>query len=73
MAKQRLNEKQYIDEMNRQLNQHARFQNGMAFLPFPAGAEGKAVKGYSTTGPFLLTGVYAQVAHQVAEQFEFDA
>ncbi|HEX4975520.1 MAG TPA: hypothetical protein VFV48_06520 [Pseudomonadales bacterium] len=72
MAKQRLNEKQYIEEMNRQLHQHEQFQNGMAFVPHPAGAEGRAVTGYSTIPPLLLTGVYAQVAHRVELQFELD-
>jgi hypothetical protein len=70
VAKPRLNEDQYLAELNRQLREHEYFREGMAFVPSPEGATGRAMSGYSVTGPFGLLGVYAQVAHRVGEQFD---
>jgi hypothetical protein len=70
MLKPTLTPEQHIAEMNRQLRQHEYYRNGMAFMPYPEGASGRAVTGYSVTGPFDLIGIYAQVAHQVSELFD---
>ena len=72
MAKPKLNEGQYIAEMNRQLRDHEDFREGMAFVPYPEGANGRAMSGYSVTGPFGLMGVFAQIAHSVADQYDLD-
>lgn len=69
MTKQALTEDKYIAELNKQLRQHENYQEGMAFLPYPEGATGQAMTGYSTAGPFQLMGIYAQVAHKVDESF----
>ncbi len=70
MFKPTLDENQYIAELNRQLRQHEQYHEGMEFIPYPLGARGKAMSGYTVTGPFGLMGVYAQVAHNVGEQFD---
>lgn len=41
----------------------------MRFVPYPEGATGKAMTGYSTTGPFERTYIYSQVAGLVAKEF----
>jgi hypothetical protein len=69
MAKGTLNEDGYLAELNRRLLQHEMYKEGMAFVPYPAGSSGAGMSGYSTTGPFHLTGVYAQVAHSVDRDF----
>ena len=58
MAKGRLNEDQYLAELNRRLKEHEMYEEGMAFIPFPEGSSGSGMSGYSITGPFNLTGVY---------------
>jgi len=73
MAKKRLTEDEYLAELNRQLQQHKDFRNGMAFLPWPQGATGKAMTGYHMAGRFEnwdWVGIYAQVAHKVREECE---
>jgi hypothetical protein len=70
MPKPPLTADQHIAEMNRQLRQQEYYRQGMAFMPYPEGATGRAMSGYSVTGPFDLIGIYAQVAHQVSEQFD---
>lgn len=72
MSKPRLNEDQYIAEMNRVLHQHELYQEGMAFLPYPAGSKGRHMSGYTVTGPFGLMGVHSQVAHSVGEQYDLN-
>ncbi len=69
MPKEIVSEERYIAELNRMLQLHAEYQPGMAFLPAPEGAQGRAMTGYSVTGPFALMGVYATVAQDVASQF----
>jgi hypothetical protein len=58
-------EDQWIAELNSELRKDKDYQYGMAFLPYPEGAKGSAMSGYSTTGPFGLLGIYARVAHKV--------
>ena len=70
MSKILLNEDQYLAELNRELHSHHLFKEGMAFVPYPEGAAGRAMSGYAVTGPFELMGIYAQVAHRVADQFD---
>lgn len=72
MAKKVLNEDGHIEELNRRLRQHEMYEEGMAFVPFPDGATGSGMSGYSITGPFRLTGIYAQVAHSVDKDFVLD-
>ncbi len=69
MPKPQLNEDQYLAELNQQLRNHESFREGMAFVPYPEGTTGRAMSGYTVTGPFEFMGIYAQVAHQVAAQF----
>jgi hypothetical protein len=70
MPNPQLNEDQYLTELNRQLRNHEGFREGMAFAPYPEGTTGRAMSGYAVTGPFGLMGIYAQVAHRVADQFD---
>lgn len=70
MNKPRLTPEQYIAEMNRRLKEHDAYREGMAFVPYPEGATGSNLSGYSFTGPFGLTGIYALIAHQVANDFD---
>ena len=70
MPKPKLTPEQHIAEMNRRLQQHDWYIDGMKFLPYPPGAKGNALAGYSITGPYELTGIYAQVAHEVNEDFD---
>ncbi len=69
MTKRLLTEDEFIAELNRQLRQDKAYQEGMAFVPYPEGASGRGMSGYSTTGPFELTGIYARVAHKVFKDF----
>lgn len=69
-----LNPHEYLAELNRRLRLHKLYREGMEFLPSPdEDAVGLAVSGYSCrdSGPIELKGVYAQVAHQVKEEFDF--
>lgn len=61
---------QYIAEMNRRLEQHRDYHKGMAFVPYPEGATGSSMSGYSVTGPFGLMGIYAQVANEVTQDYD---
>lgn len=70
MARQKLTPEQYITELNRRLQKHEEYRQGMAFVAYPDGSSGRGMSGYSITGPFELTGIYAQVAHEVAQQFD---
>lgn len=70
MAKLTLTPDQQIAEMNRRLQQHQSYRTGMKFLPYPEGSSGRAMSGYTFTGPFELTGIYAQIAHSVAQEFD---
>lgn len=73
MVKPTLRPYQYIAEMNRRLQEHKNYREGMAFMPYPEGATDRAMSGYSIAGPFDLIGIYAQVAHQISEQFDLEA
>lgn len=70
MPKPTLTKAQYILELNRCLQQHELYRKGMAFVPYPEGASDLEMSGYSITGPFELTHVYSQVAHQVDGQYD---
>ena len=70
MAKETLSEDEYLAELNRRLKGQERYIDGMAFIPYPDGAKGREMSGYTVTGPFTLMGVYAQVAHSVESDFE---
>lgn len=72
MPKPKLNEDQYIAELNRELTKDEYYHEGMAFVPSPPGTTGRGMTGYSVTGPFHLMGVYARVAHKVAQEFELN-
>lgn len=61
---------QHIAALNDQLRSDEAFKEGMAFLPYPAGAMRTDVTGYSVTGSFHLLGIYARVAHEVAKRFK---
>lgn len=65
MTKRLLTEDKLIAELNGQLRKDKDYQEGMAFVPYPEGAKGREMSGYSTVGPFHLTGVYGRVAHKV--------
>lgn len=61
---------QHIAEMNRRLREHSDYREGMAFVSYPEGTTGGSISGYNVTGPFTLLGTYAQVAHDVARDFD---
>ena len=65
MTEHHLTEEDLIAELNSQLRKDTYYQEGMAFMAYPEGARGRGVRGYSTTGPMRLTGVYVRVAHEV--------
>ena len=64
---------QFIAEMNTRLREHAYYREGMEFRPYPEGSSGDGMSGYSVTGPYELTGVYAAVATSVSEEFSLKA
>jgi hypothetical protein len=69
---QRVTEDQYLTELNRALREDEDYQEGMEFLPSPPGSHGREMRGYTFAGRFEKpgwTGVYARVAHKVAERF----
>ncbi len=70
MTKPTLTPDQHIAEMNRRLRLHSEYRDGMAFVAYPEGTTGRSMAGYSVTGPFGLMGIYAQVAHDVANYFD---
>ena len=72
MAKPKLTPDQHIAELNRRLRQHEYYRKGMAFVPSPPNSSGRKMSGYTVTGPYGLMGVYAQVAHQVSDEFDLD-
>lgn len=72
MAKQRITEDQYLAELNRQLREDEDFEEGMEFVAWPEGSSGHHMTGYDMRGKFEnwhWIGVYARVAHKVAERF----
>ncbi|MGH8532282.1 MAG: hypothetical protein ACREV1_05985 [Gammaproteobacteria bacterium] len=69
VAKRLLSEDQLMAELNSQLCKDEAYEAGMAFVAYPDGAKGGEMSGYSTTGPFHLTGVYARVAHKMFSEF----
>ncbi|TAL88475.1 MAG: hypothetical protein EPN69_16290 [Rhodanobacter sp.] len=71
MVRPTLNAIQYIEELNRLLRLDPSYRENMAFVPYPNGTTGRNVGGYAVTGPFDLLGVYARIAHQVAQAFDF--
>lgn len=76
MAKKRITEDQHLAELNRELRKDEEFMRGMEFLPSPPGSSGREMSGYTVTGRFQnfqWLGIYARVAHKVAEQFELGA
>lgn len=72
MTKPTLTPDQHIVELNRRLRLHWAYKDGMAFVAYPEDATGHSMSGYSVTGPFDLMGVYAQVAHDVANGFDLN-
>lgn len=70
MNKPTLSPDQHITELNARLQLHREYRVGMAFVAYPEGATGNSMSGYSVTGPFGLMGIYAQVAHNVANHFD---
>ena len=73
MPKPQLDADQHLAMLNQELRKHEHFQEGMAFLPYPDGTRGRAMTGYSVTGPVNLMGIYAKVASSVATQFHLRA
>lgn len=73
VAKPTLTPDLHIVELNRRLRLHCAYRDGMAFVAYPEDAKGHAISGYSVLGPFGLMGVYAQVAHDVANDFDLIA
>ncbi len=72
MNKPLLTPDQHIAELNRRLRLHSEYREGMAFVSYPEGTTGRSMSGYSVTGPLGLMWVYAQVAHDVAKQFDLE-
>lgn len=50
MDLQRLNEDEYIAEMNRRLQEHEDFAQGMEFMAYPPGATGGDITGIAIAG-----------------------
>lgn len=71
MRKIKLTGDKYIAELNNQLKQHEYFEEGMKFSAHPEGATGKDVEGYSISGPPDKIGVYAYVAHNVSNHYDW--
>ena len=72
MPKPLLSPNQHIAEMNRRLRLRSEYRDGMAFVPSLEAATGRSMSGYTVTGPWDLIGIYAQVAHEVAEHFDLE-
>ena len=70
MSKRRLSEDELIGELNKRLQGDDNYTQGMTFVPYPEGATGTEMPGYSTTEPLHLTGIYARVAHMVFDECE---
>ncbi len=70
MIRPTLTPEQYLVELNRRLKLHEAYVDGMEFIPFPLGAVGRDLSGYSVTGPFGLMGIYALISHQVTADFD---
>ena len=73
MTKPTLTPDQHIAELNCRLRLQRQYRDGTAFVAYPEGATGRSMSGYSVTGPFGLMGIYAQVAHDVANHFDLAA
>ena len=69
MTKPSLTPDQFIIEVNARLKSHQDYLDGMEFRPYPEGSSGKDMSWYSVTGPYEMTGVYAQVARSVSDEF----
>jgi len=70
MTKQLLTEDEYIAELNKQLNQDEYYEEGMEFIPYPEGARGHEMTGYSIKPFFHKVAVFARVALKVSEHFD---
>lgn len=68
MEKPVLSEDQYIAELNRALQEHPNYQEGMAFVAYPEGATEATMSGYAFVGALGHLSLFAHVAHQVSER-----
>lgn len=71
MGKLILTEDAYIAELNAHLRRHEYYEKGMEFTAHPKGTAGKNICGYAVSGPPTKIGVYAQVAHQVSDKYDW--
>jgi hypothetical protein len=73
MIKPQLTEKEYIAELNKQLEEHEYYEKGMEFIPYPINASNKNIAGYSVRGPIGKIGVFAIIAHRVNDIYDLRA
>jgi hypothetical protein len=70
MSKMILTEDGYIAELNMQLKHDEYYEESMEFIPYPDGATGHQISGYSINGSFNKIGVFALVAYEVSKKFD---
>lgn len=71
MGKKKLNEDEYIHEMNRRLRGHPEYEGGMEFLPHPPGSGGASVLGIAWAGLVFHT-AYREVLESMERDFEVE-
>jgi hypothetical protein len=65
-----LDEREFLDELNRRLREHPAYRPGMNFHVRPGGLAGSAESGFVHTGPDGAARVYREVLAGVSQDFE---
>jgi len=71
VSKKKINEDEYIHEMNRRLRDHRDYVGGMEFLPHPPGAAGESILGIAWAG-IVFHQAYREVLESMERDFELE-
>ncbi|WP_445363913.1 hypothetical protein ACJJIQ_05125 [Microbulbifer sp. ANSA003] len=70
MSKIMVNESEFIDAINEELQNHPSYEEGMKVFGVPEG--GTRLSGYDWSGPDSMFGVLAQVVAEVNKKYELE-
>ena len=70
MAKQIINEDQFIEFCNKELRNRPDYEEGMEIIGVPEDASGSDLSGYNWKGPDSMPGIVSIVVNKVKEKYE---
>lgn len=70
MADRRLTTEEFLDELNRNLQEHPGYEDWMQFVSPPEGVVPDTVEGFERAGPDPHHSLYDLIALKVGEAFE---